>query len=124
MLKLAVVHKAGPRSSLRDFAILMRRRGHAPLVSDVPLDERAVSPQEREHVQAQLESHGIELLDFLTALGIFEIVLLCRAASIEIVADVLGELADDWHTDALLATSHLRYEPASDFTPPTVYRSR
>lgn len=97
--------------NLKDFVILLRRKGsYRRRKSDLPLDANAVVPKEQERVQATLESHGIELLDFITSLGIFEIVLLCRAESITTVAELVGDLSDDWDTDALLATSHLRFE--------------
>jgi len=50
---------------------------------------------------------GIELLDILTCSRISDAVLLCRAPDNQTIADLLDGL-NGWHTEALLANSHLR----------------
>jgi hypothetical protein len=95
---------------LKIFVILMRRRTRGvPKDSDVPLDKWAVKPDELRDIEAAARSHDIEPLDIVSSLGFFDLVLLCRADSNQLVADFLNGLVE-WHTRALLATSHTRWE--------------
>jgi hypothetical protein len=73
-----------------------------------------------EHVQLEpavvgsiAQSSGVQLLDIIACAGIFDAVVVCRAPDSPTVARLLDAL-EGWHTDALLATSHIRYESASD----------
>jgi uncharacterized protein with GYD domain len=59
------------------------------------------------------KSSDIQILDIITCAGIFDAVLVCRAPDNPTVARLLDAL-EGWHTDALLATSHVRCESASD----------
>jgi hypothetical protein len=58
------------------------------------------------------EIEGIQILDVFAVAGIFEVVLTCRAPTNRTVAKLLNALAG-WHTDALLATEHIRFETIS-----------
>jgi hypothetical protein len=62
------------------------------------------------------ESVDVQLLDIIGCMGIFDAVLLCRAQDNPTIARLLDSL-EGWHTDAMLATSHVRYETASDSEP-------
>jgi len=55
------------------------------------------------------QSSGVQLLDIIACAEIFDAVLLCRAPDNRTVARLLDAL-EGWHTDALLATAHIRYE--------------
>ena len=59
------------------------------------------------------QSNGVQLLDIIACAGIFDAVLVCRAPDNPTVARLLDAL-DGWHTDALLATAHIRYESLPD----------
>jgi len=59
------------------------------------------------------QSSGVQLLDIITCAGIFDAALVCRAPDNRTVARLLDAL-DGWHTDALLATAHIRYESMPD----------
>ena len=73
-----------------------------------------------EHIQLEpamvgsiAQSSGVQLLDIITCVGIFDAALVCRAPDNQTVARLLDAL-DGWHTDALLATAHIRYESLFD----------
>jgi hypothetical protein len=51
----------------------------------------------------------VQILDIFTVAGIFDAALICRAPTNASLARLLNEL-EGWHTDALLATSHLRWQ--------------
>lgn len=88
----------------------MRRRARGRSSDwELPLDESAVTQDEIRRLEQAVRSHGMEPLDILTSLGIFDIVLVCRASSVQTVAHLLGGMTA-WHTEALLATSHTRWE--------------
>jgi hypothetical protein len=55
------------------------------------------------------KTSDVQLLDVLAAAGAFDAVLVCRAQDNPTVARLLNRL-DGWHTDALLAESHVRWE--------------
>ena len=59
------------------------------------------------------QSSGVQILDIITCAGIFDAALICRAPDNRTVARLLDAL-DGWHTDALLATAHIRYESFFD----------
>ncbi|HEV2304192.1 MAG TPA: hypothetical protein VGR93_01615 [Candidatus Acidoferrales bacterium] len=64
------------------------------------------------HLAASID---IELLDVLTCRGIFDAVLLCRARDNRALSHLLDAL-QGWQTEALMGTSHTRYErDASSF---------
>ena len=52
------------------YVILLHRRRLAELSTHLPLDDLAVTDDERERLQAEVESHGIEPLDIITSLAI------------------------------------------------------
>ena len=54
------------------------------------------------------ESKGVQVLDFITCMGTVEAAFLCRASDNSNIARLLDSL-DGWYTEALLATSHVRY---------------
>jgi hypothetical protein len=62
------------------------------------------------------ESTYVQLLDIVVCKGIFDAILLCRAPDNPTIASLLDSL-EGWHTDAMLATSHVRYETAFDSGP-------
>ena len=76
---------------------------------DAPLDKWVVTPDELRDIDAAVRSHRIEPLDIVGSLGVFNLVLLCRAENNRVVADFLNGLSG-WQTEALLATSHSRWE--------------
>ena len=83
--------------------------------------ERRSKPAE--HVQLEpavvgsiAPSSGVQLLDIIACAGIFDAALVCRAPDNRTVARLLDAL-DGWHTDALLATAHIRYESLPDILP-------
>ena len=55
------------------------------------------------------QNSDVQILDVFAVVGIFDAVLICRAPTNRSVAKLLNEL-DGWHTDALLATEHIRLE--------------
>ena len=57
------------------------------------------------------ESKRVQLLDIIVCTGIVDAALLCRAAENSTIAHLLESL-EGWHTDTLLASSHMRYESA------------
>ena len=59
------------------------------------------------------ESKGVQLLDFIVCTGIVDAALLCRASNNSTIARLLDSF-EGWHTDTLLASSHMRYESAVD----------
>jgi uncharacterized protein with GYD domain len=58
------------------------------------------------------ESNGVLLLDVLTLAGIFDAAVTCRAPNNDAVRLLLEGL-DGWHTEALLATGHIRFQEGS-----------
>jgi hypothetical protein len=79
-----------------------KRKGHVPLELGV--------------VANLAESTRVQLLDVIACKGIFDAVLVCCAPDNPTIARLLDSL-EGWHTDALLATSHMRYESASGVSP-------
>ncbi len=57
------------------------------------------------------ESKGVQLLDIIACTGIIDAALLCRASDNSTIARLLDSF-EGWHTDTLLASSHMRYESA------------
>jgi hypothetical protein len=57
------------------------------------------------------ESKSVLLLDFIVCTGIVDAALLCRASDNSSIARLLDSF-EGWHTDSLLASSHMRYESA------------
>ena len=55
------------------------------------------------------ELKSVQLLDIIVCTGIVDAALLCRAADNSTIARLLESL-EGWHTDTLLASSHVRYE--------------
>lgn len=91
------------------YVVMLRRmEGHGKRKGHVPLELGVVA--------SRAESTRVQLLDVIACRGIFDAVLVCRAPDNPTVARLLDSL-EGWHTDAMLATSHLRYESASDVTP-------
>ena len=86
------------------YVVLLRRMGGPRRIEHLPLEPAVVS--------GVAESRGVQLLDIIACAGIFDAVLLCRAPDNRTVAQLLDAL-EGWHTDALLATAHARYESAS-----------
>ena len=60
-------------------------------------------------VRSVAESNGVQLLDIVACAGSFDAVLVCRAPDNRTVEHLLDAL-EGWHTDAMLATAHIRYE--------------
>lgn len=85
------------------YVVMLRRMEGPRGVGRLSLEPAAVS--------SVAESRGVQLLDIFTCAGIFDAVLVCRAPDSPTIAHLLDAL-DGWHTDALLATSHVRYELA------------
>jgi hypothetical protein len=57
------------------------------------------------------ESKSVQLLDFIVCAGLVDAALLCRASDNATIARLLDSF-EGWHTDTLLASSHMRYESA------------
>jgi hypothetical protein len=57
------------------------------------------------------ESKSVLLLDLIVCTGIVDAALLCRASDNSSIARLLDSF-EGWHTDSLLASSHMRYESA------------
>lgn len=57
------------------------------------------------------EENGIQVSELFTSIGIFQATLVCRAPSNEAIARMLDGL-EGWHTDTLLATTHVTFERA------------
>jgi hypothetical protein len=55
------------------------------------------------------ESKNVQLLDLIVCTGIVDAALLCRASDNSTIARLLDSL-EGWHTDTLLASSHMRHE--------------
>jgi hypothetical protein len=62
-------------------------------------------------VASLAESKSVQLLDFIVCTGIVDAALLCRASDNSSIARLLDSF-EGWHTDSLLASSHMRYESA------------
>jgi uncharacterized protein with GYD domain len=88
------------------YVILLRRMGR----QTTPREPVRLEPN---LVSSAAQSNGVQVLDIITCAGIFDAVLVCRAPDNPTVARLLDAL-EGWHTDALLATSHVRCESASD----------
>jgi uncharacterized protein with GYD domain len=58
------------------------------------------------------EIADVQILDVFAVAGIFDAVLICRAPTNTALARFLDALVG-WHTDALLATEHIRFETIS-----------
>ena len=58
------------------------------------------------------EIADVQILDVFAVAGIFDAVLICRTPSNRAVAQLLDALGG-WHSDALLATKHIRIETIS-----------
>jgi hypothetical protein len=79
--------------------------------------ERRAEPTKSPRAEADVllhraEAAAVQVLDIFTAAGKFDAAIVCRATSNAVLAGFLNEL-DGWHTDALLATSHVRWETDS-----------
>ena len=94
----------------KTYLVLLRRRREDFRQAAYPIDELAVTEEEGKCFRATVESHNVEPLDIITSLGLFQIILICRAGSTENLRTLLDELAENWHTDTLLASSHTRWE--------------
>jgi hypothetical protein len=91
------------------YVVLLRRMdGSAKRTASVPLEPNILT--------RLAQSTDVQLLDIVACVGIFDAVLLCRAEDNPTIARLLDSL-EGWHTDAMLATSHMRYETASDSGP-------
>lgn len=55
------------------------------------------------------QKSDVQILDVFAVAGIFDAVMICRAPTNGSVAKLLNALVG-WHTDALLATEHVRLE--------------
>jgi hypothetical protein len=53
----------------------------------------------------------VQLLDIVVCAGVIDSALLCRASDNSTIARLLDSF-EGWHTDTLLASSHMRYESA------------
>ena len=58
-------------------------------------------------VSSLAASKKVALLDIIVCGGIFDAALLCRAADNSTIARLLDSL-EGWHTETLLASSHIR----------------
>jgi len=84
------------------YVILLRRmERHAGQTLNAPIEPRDVI--------GLAESMDVQILDIISCIGIFDAALLCHAPDNRHIARLLDSL-EDWHTDAMLATSHTRYE--------------
>ena len=84
------------------YLILLRRMDRIEKCRDpVSLEPTAIASL------AELKS--VQLLDIIVCTGIVDAALLCRAADNSTIARLLESL-EGWHTDTLLASSHVRYE--------------
>lgn len=82
------------------YVVLLRRtEGHAKWAQHTSLEPAVM--------RSIAKSSDVQLFDIIACAGIFDAVLLCRAPDSPTVARLLNAL-DGWHTDALLATSHVR----------------
>jgi uncharacterized protein with GYD domain len=70
------------------------------------------TPAEATHLPQIPEIADVQVLDIFAVAGMFDAVLICRAPTNSSVARLLNALAG-WHTDALLATEHMRFETIS-----------
>jgi len=68
-------------------------------------------PLEPTIIASLAESNSVQLLDLIVCTGIVDGALLCRASDNSTIARLLDSL-EGWHTDTLLASSHMRYESA------------
>lgn len=84
------------------YAILLR-----PMKRGTQRSERV--PLEPDAFRKIAQSSGVQLLDILVCQGMFEAALICRAHDSPALARLLDAL-EGWHTEALLAASHVRYE--------------
>jgi uncharacterized protein with GYD domain len=73
-------------------------------------------PLEPDALQKIAQSSGVQLLDILVCKGMFEAALICRAPDSPTLARLLDAL-EGWHTDVLMATSHVRHESLLDVDP-------
>jgi uncharacterized protein with GYD domain len=88
------------------YVVLLRRmEGRTKPMEPVQLEPAVVG--------SIAQSSGVQLLDIIACAGIFDAALVCRAPDNRTVARLLDGL-DGWHTDALLATAHIRYESLFD----------
>ena len=77
----------------------------------------------REVICEIAESDGILLLDVCTLAGVFDAVVTCRASSTDAIRLLLDDL-DGWHTETLLATSHIRFQLPRDSKDYSLVESR
>jgi uncharacterized protein with GYD domain len=99
-------HSKKRRTTVNVYVILLRRMGR----QTTPTEPVRLEPN---LVSSAAQSNGVQVLDIITCAGIFDAVLVCRAPDNPTVARLLDAL-EGWHTDALLATLHVRCESASD----------
>jgi uncharacterized protein with GYD domain len=97
---------------VREYIILLRRINRSSDLSD----ERTLEPQA---IRYLAKTTGIQVLDVFLSGGLFDAVLILRARSNSDIARLLDDLKG-WHTEALLATSHARYELQSRTVAPSL----
>jgi uncharacterized protein with GYD domain len=101
--------KIAAEECMNVYAILSR-----PVKRGTKRSERV--PLEPDALREIAQSSGVQLLDILACKGTFESVLICRAPDSPTLACLLDAL-EGWHTEALLVTSHVRYESRPETHP-------
>ena len=86
------------------YIILLRRRKR----SEKRIEALSLEPT---LIASLAASKRVQLLDLIVCAGIFDAALLCRAPDNSTIAGLLYSL-EGWHTEALLASSHARYQSA------------
>jgi hypothetical protein len=87
---------------LNTYVILLRRM-------DVPTFDGATVIPKLTSLDELSKTLDVQILDLFAVAGAFDAVLVCRSPDNWTVARLLNRL-DGWHTDTLLAESHVRWE--------------
>lgn len=90
---------------MNTYVVLLRRMLDRP-------DDAECTPLDAGVITGIASKADVQLLNLLVTAGIFDGAIVCRAPNNQAMARFLDAL-DGWHTDALIATSHVRFQAMS-----------
>lgn len=90
---------------MNTYVVLLRRMLDRP-------DDAKFTPLDRGVIACIAKEADVQLLNLFATVGTFDGAILCRAPNNQAIARLLDGL-DGWYTDALIATSHIRFQAFS-----------